>query len=478
MVERKVNNKGSMLVMAVVLSFVTILLGVTFLTFAITLHNNISYEIASKQSLYDTHAATMWGLADKIAGRNSHGVWQRLYDNNWMRYSFSAEGGNDIDIGVLNQLEIYGQGRSDYEGFDLTRKVSLSFSWETYADYLYITNSERDPVNHDIIYFWTPDTLDGKVHSNDTIHIMDYDDHPRFKKRVTSTRNAFVPPGNHARFDQGKGPRARIVFPDQATELRNVAGWESGTQGHDSVTQLVLSDDFIYYRKCGRLSGRIHCTPTDIGDQSFPIPPSGVIFVYGKTWVSASRGRHEMMDGAYPESSMTDGTFMSHGLDGQLTIGSADSMIITDNLLYKHSRDDNSVPGHIDSCADVLGLVSENYILITRLARQTIFINAAMAAVRGSITVQGIYDDIENEKQSLFIWGSLAQRNRGIVHITSFANRGFIEKDYHYDFRLMDNPPPHFLRTTREELQFIEPLFGTGIDASGDNGNGSGGSGG
>jgi hypothetical protein len=95
-------NRGSMLVMAAVLSFVTILLGVTFLTFAITLHNNISYEIASKQSLYDTHAAMMLGLADKIAGRNSHGVWQRLYDNNWMRYSYSAEGGQDIDIGVLN----------------------------------------------------------------------------------------------------------------------------------------------------------------------------------------------------------------------------------------------------------------------------------------------------------------------------------------------------------------------------------------
>jgi len=294
MVERKVNNKGSMLVMAVVLSFVTILLGVTFLTFAITLHNNISYEIASKQSLYDTHAATMWGLADKIAGRNSHGVWQRLYDNNWMRYSFSAEGGEDIDIGVLNQLEIYGQGRSDYEGYNLLKKVNLSFSWETYADFLYISNKERDPLRGDLIYFWTPDTLDGKVHSNDTINIQASADYPVFKERVTSTRKAFMPPSNHARFDKGKGFRRAIIFPDQATELRNVAGWEYGTEGHDSLTQLVLSDNQILYRKCGKIivSGqlKIHCTPDAIGDQYLLIPPTGVIFIYGKCWVSANRG--------------------------------------------------------------------------------------------------------------------------------------------------------------------------------------------
>jgi len=467
--------------MAVVLSFVTILLGVTFLTFAVTLHNNISYEIASKQSLYDTHAAMMWGLADKIAGRNSHGVWQRLYDNNWMRYSYSAEGGEDIDIGVLNEMQIYGQGRSDYEGYNLTKKISLSFSWESYADFLYISSKERDPVRGEIINFWTPDTLDGKVHSNDTIHIQPSSDAPVFKERVTSTRKAFIPPNNNARFDKGKGWRRAIVFPDQATEIRNVAGWEQGTMGHDSLTQIVLSNDQILWRKCGKVTEgghvKIHCTPDNIGDQYVMIPPTGVIFIYGKCWVSASRGLKDMMDGAYPESSMTDGTFTSAGFSGQLTIGSADTMIIPDNLIYKNARANKSVPG-MDSCRDILGLVSENYIMMGRLVRDTVYINAAMAAVHGSISVEDIYWYTaplwENEKQSLYIWGSLAQRNRGIVH-TSYPEghtRGFIEKDYHYDFRLKDNPPPHFLRTAREELQFIEPLFsdGEGADIGGGGG--------
>jgi hypothetical protein len=174
-----------------------------------------------------------------------------------------------------------------------------------------------------------------------------------------------------------------------------------------------------------------------------------------------------MMDGPYPESSFVDGTFPSQGFSGQLTIGSADTMIIPDNLIYKHARANNSIPG-IDSCRDVLGLVSEDYIMVGRLVRDTVYINAAMAAVRGSISVEDIYWSTaplwDNEKQSLFIWGSLAQRNRGLVHThePNYHLRGFIEKDYHYDTRLMDHPPPHFLRTAREELQFIEPLFSDG----------------
>jgi hypothetical protein len=466
-------EQGSILITAVVLSFATILLGVTFLTFAVTLHNNVSYEIADKQSLYDTQAAAMQGLADRMGGQDNHGLWQQYYQDNWIRYDYSSEDGQDIDIGTLKQIKVYGSGRSDYEGLGINKKMALDFSWETYADYLYITNSERDPVNHDIIYFWTPDTLDGKVHSNDTIHIMDYDDRPRFMKRVTSTRNAFVPPGNHARYDKGKGYRAKIQFPDQATELRGTAGWTSGTGGHDSLTQLALTDNLIYYRKCGKQRygtiWKIRCDPPGLGTNFVTIPPSGVIFIYGKCWVSASRGLVDRMDGELPESSMADGTFISNGFSGQLTIGSSDTMLIVDNLIYAHSRPDFSVPTTMDSCRDILGLVSENYILVTRLARPTIYINAAMAAVRGSISVQGIYQDIENEKQSLNIVGSLAQRNRGIVHISSFANRGFIEKDYHYDVRLMENPPPHFMRIAKSQTLYLEPLFTNG-DSSGSGG--------
>ena len=56
-------ENGSILVMAVVFSFVTVLLGVTFLTFAVTLHDSVSYEIAQRQVFYDCQAGAMQGLA-------------------------------------------------------------------------------------------------------------------------------------------------------------------------------------------------------------------------------------------------------------------------------------------------------------------------------------------------------------------------------------------------------------------------------
>ncbi len=468
---------GSILVMAVIFSFVTVLLGVTFLTFAVTLHDSVSYEIAQRQVFYDCQAGAMQGLADAMNGRPLNSGLTRFYSGNWKGYAPSGEDQQDIDIGTLHQIKLKGLGRSDYENLSLNKSVYVNYSWETYADYLYISNFEEDPLRHNRIYFWTPDTLDGKVHSNDTIWIQDApQDRPLFMKRVTTTPNRILPNGHHARFLEGKGQRPQIIFPDQAYELRSVAGWTIGTTGPDSITQLGLSGNFIYYRTCGkvRVNGRdkLHCTPASLGSQYIPVPASGVIFVFGKCWVSAARGRVDRMDGAYPDSSFVDGEFTSFGFGSKLTIGSSDTMVIADNLIYQHALNDinNTVPTDMDSCPDLLGLVSENFIMIGKFVTDTVYVQAAMAAMRGAISVQDIYWDQppewDNEKQSLFITGSLAMYNRGLVHTHEPYGhlRGFVEKDYHYDVRLRDNPPPHFMRTGRTKLQFFEDLFASGED--------------
>jgi hypothetical protein len=471
-------DHGSILVMAAVLSFVTVLLGVTFLTFAVTLHDNVSLEIRNRQGLYDSYAGALTGLADYIAGRPLEPGLRAFYTDNFKGYDISNQGNEDIDIGELHQIKITGMGRSEYENTSQSQSISLNFSYETYADYLYISNIEEDPVRGARIKFWTPDTLDGKVHSNDSIWIEDPpNDRPLFEKLVTTTLpSKIMPPGNHAHF-LVKGPnehRRRIDFPDQANELRTVAGWTMGTQGSDSLTQLGLSGKHIYWRKCGkvRVNGRdkIHCDPSALGQNYVDIPPSGVIFIYGKCWVSASRNRLDRMDGAYPDSSFFDGNFISQGFGGKLTIGSADTMIIVDNLIYQHARNDinKTVPTTMDSCSDLLGLVSEDYIMFGRYVTDTLYVQAAMAAMRGAISVQDIYwaqpPDWDNEKQSLAVTGSLAMYNRGLIHshIPNYHYRGFIEKDYHYDIRLMNNPPPHFVRTGQVKLQFLNDLWASG----------------
>jgi len=94
----------------------------------------------------------------------------------------------------------------------------------------------------------------------------------------------------------------------------------------------------------------------------------------------------------------------------------------------------------------------------------TIYVNAAMAAINGSITVQDIYEYGQtNEKQSLFIYGCLAQRNRGLVHSSYNGGlRGFIEKDYHYDYRLQKYPPPHYLPTRQNPKVYYEDFYDEG----------------
>jgi hypothetical protein len=323
---------------------------------------------------------------------------------------------------------------------------------QSFADFLYLTNNERD-IKDSVIYFYTPDTIDGLVHSNDTIRIQGDGVFPR---RVTTSVNYIYPPNNRSRFIEGWGYRAPILFPDLATEIRRFNGITPvlGTHDPDSITQIVFSDTFLYVRYCGpdpAHNNIIHCTPDYLADASrYAIPHSGALFINGKVWISASRNHGDLMDGPYPDKdSLLYHQFVSNGFEGQLTVATSDTLIITDNLVYKHAKTNYYVPSTMDSCSDILGLISERFIMIGKQARSATYINAALAAIRGSISVEDIYDYYHDSwKQSLFIYGSLAQRNRGKMHTGEINHeRGFREKNYHYDLRFQDNPPPHFLKT-------------------------------
>ncbi len=332
---------------------------------------------------------------------------------------------------------------------------------ESFADFLYLVDVQHDSLRRARIRFWGFDTLDGWYHSNDSILTIG---DPVFVGHVTSC--SYIGPGGI--FLDSHRYHPCIDFPYEANEIRDNASLTFGTQGPDSLTQIVLSGENIYVRKGGyfHVNGVdiMRCWPPDIASAPvYQIPESGVIFVNGRCWISASRGQVDRMDGLYPESSYYDGGFISEGFSGRLTIGSSDTMIITDNLIYQHSRPDFSIPPSFDSCADMLGLVSENYIMVGRTVRDTVYINAAMAAISGSISVQDIYMNQapgwDNEKEMLAIWGSLAQRNRGITHTTDYPPghlRGFIFKKYRYDSRLHEVQPPFFPRVNIGDTRNVD----------------------
>jgi hypothetical protein len=432
------NQKGSVLVMVAVLAFSMFLLGLAYLGFVNRAVLNTDDLVTEIQAIYAASAAMIDGIVYTTIyepGTDYHMKVVEFYENveyeGYIYFSGYSSGIYSIDADYV----VVGVGiPRSYSGIERPYEISSQFIKETFADYLYITDDEHDMVEGQQIYFWTPDTLDGKVHTNDAIHIMPWSDRPVFKKRVTSSASYISPPDNHARFDEGLFlNQPEIIFPDQADEVRHYAGdmYTYGCGHPDSVYWLAFLGAGYKLRKSGDRG--------DTWSMDWPelpliqLPASGAIYVNGKCWISTT----QFPDSANPH----DGR-----LDGQVTVASSDTMYIRGQTLYSCFDEVNSIVPM--SCDDALGLISEKWVLISdRLPgwHYGIKINSGIAALRGSFSVDKIYTYAQ-EHQSLFVYGSIAQYHRGIVHRGSCGSGiGYCQKDYKYDDRFRKNPPPHFI---------------------------------
>jgi hypothetical protein len=143
-------------------------------------------------------------------------------------------GGGSRGLASWVNYVIWGAGNTASAGgeFAWLDSVSYGFGAETFADYLWLTNSEHDMTTGNALYWWQADTLDGRVHSNDTLFISAGQSYgPVFYKKVTSCQDDTKPPRNtynyNLVFKSEFFPRsARIVFPDQADSVRRYARGE------------------------------------------------------------------------------------------------------------------------------------------------------------------------------------------------------------------------------------------------------------
>jgi len=445
-------QRGSVLVMATVLSFAMFLVGLTYLSMV----NRIMLDT----DLYLTRVGSFYS---SIAGMMDEMVYTAVYSPGHDHHSGRREYYGDVDYegysvfggyygGIYSTDATYtvvGIGYSfSNSGIEYEYRVSSGYQSETFADYLYITDAETDLVWGQRIYFWTPDTLDGKVHTNDHISIMEWADRPVFKKRVTSSASFIDPPDNHARFDEGLYlNQPEIFFPDQAAEIRAYAGglYTYGSDHPDSVYWLAFLGDGYKLRKSGNRGNTWDSAFEDL--PLLQLPPSGAIFVKGKCWVSTTQ---------YPDQeNPTDG-----GLNGRVTVGSSDTLYIRGKTVYSCWNDSARIVP-LD-CDDALGLVSVQWVLVSdRIPywHYGITINAGIAALRGSFSIDRIYSDAA-EHQSLLVYGSLAQYHRGIVHVGSCGGGvGYCQKDYKYDDRFRKHPPPHFIPINDKKPVYYESFY-------------------
>lgn len=325
------------------------------------------------------------------------------------------------------------------------RTATMRARLRSFANYMYLTNIE-DTRYQEIIWFWTPDTLWGRTHSNDFIGLK-YS--PQFYGPVSTSQERFIynTPQNIYFAIPPIFNAPPVYFPTTANTIRAAAAPFISDRGGRMMTWVRLVGDAgirIYQYPLGS-------APREslVWDQG---PPNWqALFIDGECEV--------------------EGT-----LTGTLTIGSSGDMWLIDDVKYTGSNPRTGFFGNDTpeegGMLNMLGLVSEKniiiqnnwrngkengwYVALNDYNRHSIAINAGMVALGESFTFQHQNDDWElyqgttpDERGYIFLKGAVTQWRRGYVHRSNHIGTGY-GKAYHYDFRFDRRPPPYYLEAVDE----------------------------
>jgi cytoskeletal protein CcmA (bactofilin family) len=288
--------------------------------------------------------------------------------------------------------------------FNTQRKNSFTlFAW--------MTNFEGN------VFWISGDTVWGRVHSNGNLHI---NGSPVFMQKLTTAKNLDPPKvgsgTNKAIFKDGyETGVAEVVFPTDLSELVTAA--VSGGRLYAGDVYVTLSpgsgannDGWAYVRAGNVKTGAI-IDSIDLNSGSF----NGVLRASGKVNV--------------------EGT-----LDGKLTICSATSVVVQNDLYYERN------PRFTPSSDDLLGLVAEQNVIVADNSA-----NNSGCDIFGNIFTRTGSFTAENYSSrpiaTLNVLGSIVQDTRGAVgqFAGSTLKNGF-SKRYRFDDRLNDPAirPPYY----------------------------------
>lgn len=371
---------------------------------------------------------------------------------------------NYVDIISIGKVTTKGYDGKEYAVFDT---VSMKIRLLGLANFLYLTDLETT-IFGEVIKFWQYDTLNGWVHSNDTIAIMN---NPVFYDRVTTVAPIFW---------QGIGFNPQFInydpifeyreiyLPTEATEIRNAAAAggafftsENGNYSH----RLVFND-----RRGWTMYRWIFGLPFD-STTAYPVgggpPPAWqAIFVDGYLeLMGVVRGQVTVGARGHPDPSSDYYGWHCIRLMDDIRYYFADPA----NGTFNDTTGGNE---------DILGIVSESHITIANspangrensLQGSNIIITAAMVALGESFSFEdqneqpgspawefytGDYNCPEppnsDERGIIYMHGAVTQKRRGYVHRSNHGGTGY-GKQYLFDKRLNSMSPPYFLEATDSE---------------------------
>ncbi len=306
------------------------------------------------------------------------------------------------------KLIIFSLGTVEQDNRQLaSRQVTKEVQSEYFTKYAYFTNDEHFLVWYGSVPVWfrTGDFLGGPVHTNSNFNISG---NPVFDGPVSS-HGDFInymgggPPADNPDFRQGiqLGVEAKSTANLNANRLKAAAGSGLGMTLTGDATVNLVSD------------GTMNVTNADRGwhNENMLIPGNGALFVEGGDLI------------------------ISGTLQGSLTAGSSDNIVVADNLLY-------ATDPRVTSSNDMLALISENNVIVSSSAPYNLSILGTVIATNGSFIVENWH--IGPAKGTLEVYGGIIQTTRGPVGtFSSWTGQRLsgYEKDYRYDPRVWYRPP-------------------------------------
>jgi len=309
--------------------------------------------------------------------------------------------------------------RGTLNGSAVSKAIQVKMGQQNFSRFAYFTDEETLPWGTPI-WFSTGDEFFGPVHSNDQLHIHG---DPVFHDVVTSSNESIYyysggPPNDNPDFQRGVTLGVpEIQMPENLDLLKAKAQEPGGLYFTGNMTEIELYvDEFL---SIGKMRVIINNGAEVIHD----LPANGVCYVNGDLQLRGT-------------------------LKGQLTIACKSDMEIMDDVLYYTD------PREDPTSTDLLGLIAENNVIMdgdphgdnVDVGDETIM--AAVMALDTSFTVEGWNSG--SPRGNLVLYGGLIQRKRGPVGTfnpwTDEIVTGY-GKDYSYDPRLMDHPPPFFPTT-------------------------------
>lgn len=336
----------------------------------------------------------------------------------------------------------YMDGRNTYK--EIKRMAVLYVEVRNFVDYMYLSDQEMTEFG-DRIKFWNGDTLQGRVHSNSEIAIMQS---PVFYEQVSTSADDFW---------RGSAFSPRFLGPDpifNAPEVQIPQMADRLRQGAASQGNLIqLPGETVRAKFNGSIVTMYRWptgTPFD-STMNWPIQISDNTCIF------------------------VDGPLEIYGIvRGKVTIGSSGNLRIIDNIRYE---DANPITGIVTNpqSQNIMGIVSEAQVKIANTPQngrensagmglnQTnrnltdVVITAAVVALGESFTFENqndpdsgyVCDCLPDDRGTIYLYGSLTQMRRGYVHRSTRSSTGYL-KQYRYDRRLLQERPPCFFDVTDE----------------------------